>query len=264
MKWIKRGIIAGMISSVAWFGMLLAWIRPSLKQLLSFRFWMEFPLKVMFKSLATIFPLASQIFGENGTRAMQYVLYEAGRARGKLMLEALQIDPNDARSIGRVIDFEDGVGGVKGKWVDQTKGMATKEELYCPATKELESCPEVCTCLMMAMEAGTFAGWAPRITMPKFDKLLSVGDDCCRATLKLKPVPGSEETDKEISPHANYDFPPKISMPPTVALQMAMLMGMGAMKGVLKILTSGPNQPMEWYDDFRYMPGEAYTKSGKK
>lgn len=244
-------------------GMALAWIGPSIRQLLSFKFYKEFPIKIAFKTLATILPIVSRVWGENGVRAMQYVLYEAGRARGQLMREALKIDPNDARSLGRVIDFEDGLGGVVGRWVNETRGCATKEEHYCPAQKELESCPEVCTKLMVAMEAGTFAGWTPRVSMPKFEKLLSVGDDCCRATLTLNKVPGCEESDKETSPQANSDFPPKMKIPLSVGIRMAVLMGLGAVKGVLKMLTSGSEQPMEWYEDFRYVPGEAYTTAGK-
>ena len=45
---------------------------------------------------------------------------------------------------------------------EESRGRATKEERYCPIAKELEKCPEVCTKLMMAMEAGTFVDHQPR------------------------------------------------------------------------------------------------------
>ncbi|MBN1288777.1 MAG: hypothetical protein JXA49_03965 [Actinobacteria bacterium] len=255
MKWIKRSVIAGIISGIMG-GMaagvaILAWLKPTVLELMTFRWYRDMPMKMIMKLLAALWPVLAYGWGEKGIQALQFVLYEGGKARGKLIREGLQIDPGDARSIGRILDLEDGMVGVKGTWTRESKGCAIKEERYCPAAKELEPCPQVCTHLMTAMEAGTMAGWfdGDSIEFPKFEKLLSTGDDCCEVVIKIKE---SNENDVQ-SPHATPGaFPPRIFKPVMVG-KMATLMGLGMMKGVLKLMTTGV-EPMEWYEHYRYVP----------
>ncbi|MBN2168426.1 MAG: hypothetical protein JW738_04220 [Actinobacteria bacterium] len=255
MKWIKWGIIGGIVSGMmagmaAW-AAVLAFLKPTVLDLMSLRWYRDMPMKLIMKTLAMLWPVLAYGWGEKGIKALQFVLYEGGRARGKLIREGLRIDTGDARSIGRILDLEDGMVGVKGTWTEENKGCAVKEERYCPAARELEPCPQVCTHLMTAMEAGTMAGWfdGDSIEFPKFNKLLSTGDDCCKVVIELK-----DKTEKDVqSPHATPGaFPPKVFKPVMVA-KMAMLMGMGMMKGTLKVIFTGPGK-MEWYEHYRYVP----------
>lgn len=254
-KWIKRGILAGILSSAMTLAATLAWIRPTLKELFSIGWYLDLPMKLIMKVMAAILPLVARMWGEEGVKRMQFILYEAGKSRSELLKKELHLDPDDARSIGRVIDLEDGMVHVKGVWTKETKGLAIKEERHCPATRELGKCPEVCTHLMTAMEAGTLEGFVPRMVFPKFTKLLSTGDDCCEVVLQLKPVPGSEKADKEESPHATHGAFPSKERKPVLVVKMAMAMGLGMAKGLLKALTTGPGE-MAYYEDYRYIPEE--------
>ncbi len=163
------------------------------------------------RGLTRLLPALYDRFGEKGVRGLQYVFYRVGEDRAPIMREYLHIDPDDARSLGRVLDYEDGLVGVRGIWTEETKGRAVKEERYCPAARELESCPEVRTRLMMAMEAGTFSVLNPDLKVPELTKLLSTGDDCCLATIEL---PLAKKEAGKASPHATPDaFPPVLKVP---------------------------------------------------
>lgn len=232
-----------------------AWLKPSLNELFSLTWHREFHMKFIMRLLSYIFPYVAGKWGERGIKGLQFVFYEAGRARGKLIRKALQIDPNDARSVGRVLDFEDGMVGVRGTWSAETRGRAVKEERYCPAQKELERCPEVCAFLMTAMEAGTFSGWAPRLVPGLLTRLLSLGHDCCRAEILVAPEDGSSNYDTKISPHATPGaFPPVLKVP-FLILRMNIRMLFGFLRGIIKVLISGPDQHMDWYEKLRYIPG---------
>ena len=162
--------------------------------------------------MAWLLPNLYAHFGERGVKRLQYSFYQFGLDRAAMMQKYLQIDPNDARSLGRILDYEDGLGGVRGTWVEESKGKATKEERYCPIAKELEKCPEVCTKLMMAMEAGTFVIINPKLEIPEFDELLSTGGSCCKGSIELAYL--SEEEAAQESPHATHDaFPPVLKVP---------------------------------------------------
>ncbi|MDD3719297.1 MAG: hypothetical protein PHP28_11620 [Actinomycetota bacterium] len=211
----------------------------------------EAPIRLLMRGLTRFLPALHDRFGERGVRALQYVFYRVGEDRAPVLREYLQIDPHDARSLGRVLDYEDGLAGVRGTWTEETKGRAVKEERYCPAARELTACPEVCTRLMMAMEAGTFSVLNPDLAVPELSQLLSKGDPCCLATIEL---PMARKEARKESPHATPGaFPPVLKVPG--------LQGKLAAQGVRSLisaawvlLTRGPEQPMTWYEFFRYVP----------
>ena len=132
-------------------------LEPTAEDLLSPQWHREAPVRLMMKRLAVLLPTLYERYGERGVKALQFVFYQVGVDRAPVMRDALQIDPSDARSLGRVLDYEDHMVGVRGIWTEECRGRAVKEERYCPAASELTRCPEVCTKLMMAMEAGTFS-----------------------------------------------------------------------------------------------------------
>ncbi len=247
-KLLKRALI---VSAFAY-----AWavrsFHPSAKELLDPSWHRELPIRVTARGLARLLPYLYARWGEKGVKALQFIFYQVGVDRAPLLQEFLKIDVEDARSLGRVLDYEDGLVGVKGAWVEETKGRAVKEERHCPAAVELASCPEVCTSLFMAMEAGTFSKLNPRLRVPEITRLLSRGDDCCLAELELPYLKKKEA--RTVSPHATPgEFPQRLSVP---GLQGKLLRTffLSLVRAIYKLVTSGLDQPMHWYEHFRYLP----------
>ena len=240
-----------LLFSGVFYGMAVRSLHPSPSDLLDPAWHREAPMRLMMRGFRKLLPALHDRLGERGVRALQYVFYRAGEERAPILLEELQIDPFDARSLGRVLDYEDGLVGVKGVWTEETRGRAVKEERYCPAARELEACPEVCTCLMMAFEAGTFSVINPDLDVPEITELLSRGDPCCRATIEL---PLAKREAAKVSPQATPgEFPPVLNVP-----GLREKLALSGLKSVVSALgtlvTKGPEQPMMWYEHFRYQP----------
>lgn len=224
-------------------------LEPELHDLIDPQWHREVPTRFALLGLTRLMPWLYDSFGEMGVKALQFVFYQVGVDRAPILMEELQIDPYDARSLGRVLDYEDGLVGVRGVWTEECRGRAVKEERYCPGARELASCPEVCTCLMMAMEAGTFSVINPDLSVPEITKLLSKGDDCCLAVIEL---PTKAKDANEISPQATPgDFPPMLRVPGLRGRLMVSGL-VSLVKAAVTLATSGPDQPMAWYEFFRY------------
>ncbi len=237
-------------------GLVVLSFNPTLKDLANPQWHLELPIRLMGRQLAWLLPTVYDRFGERGVKRLQYIFYRAGVERAALIKEALAIDPHDARSLGRVLDFEDGTIGVRGAWTEESKGRATKEERYCPMARELESCPEVCTKLMVAMEAGTFSVINPDIVVGELTELLSTGDSCCRATFELDYLP-PEEAAKE-SPQATHGaFPPVLKVP-GLLVRMYAACSRGSLKALAKLATTDIDDiDMLWYEHMRYEKAQA-------
>lgn len=228
----------------------LAALKPHPEDLLDPQWHREAPTRLALLGLAHLLPWLYRTRGERGVRALQFVFYQVGVDRAPLLLRGLQIDPGDARSLGRVLDYEDGLVGVRGVWTEECRGRAVKEERYCPGAAELAPCPEVCTRLMMAMEAGTFSVINPDLAIPEITKLLSKGDDCCLAVIELPATEAAGETSPQATPG---EFPPVLVVPGLRA--RLMLTGLlSVAKALVKLVLEGPEQPMHWYEYFRYAP----------
>jgi hypothetical protein len=236
--------VAGYVTSLRSLG-------PTLDDLLDPQWQREAPIRLMLKRLAWLLPRLYERYGESGVKALQFLFYQVGLDRARLLEKELSIDVNDARSLGRVLDYEDGLAGVRGVWTEECRGRAVKEERYCPGARELADCPEVCTNLMMAMEAGTFAVIQPGLSVPKITKLLSRGDDCCLAVIELPPATEPGATSLQATPG---QFPPVLHVPGLRAKLMATGF-VSMLKAVVKLVVEGPDQPMEWYEFFCYAPG---------
>ncbi len=246
---LKSAVIAGVAAQAC----VVASFKPKPRELFDPRWHLELPIRVMGRGLAWLLPALYRHFGERGVKRLQYVFYLAGLERARLIQEQLGIDPDDARSLGRVLDFEDGLVGVRGVWTEESKGRATKEERYCPMARELEKCPEVCTKLMVAMEAGTFKIINPDITVPGLTELLSTGDSCCRATFELDYL--DSDVAAQESPHATHGaFPPVLKVP-GLRFKMTAAAMRGSFKAVLSMLTTDIDDvDMHWYEHMRYKP----------
>lgn len=250
VRTIKKAALAG-LALHAW---AVVSFKPTPRQLLDLNWHMEVPIRVMGRGLAWLLPALYQNYGERGVKSLQYLFYQVGVDRAPVMQDFLQIDPDDARSLGRILDYEDGLVGVRGIWTEECRGRATKEERYCPMAKELEKCPEVCTKLMMAMEAGTFSVINPDIEIPELTDLLSTGDPCCKGTFELAYL-DKKEARKE-SPQATHGaFPPVLKVP-GLRWRLMVLGVVSLLKTVFRLATTNiDNVEMHWYEFFRYQPG---------
>jgi len=250
-KRVRRLLVAGLALHL--WGVKV--LKPGLAELLDPRWHREVPLRLTARTLARLLPWLYSRWGERGVKSLQYVFYQVGRDRAPLLMEYLEIDPDDARSLGRVLDYEDGLVGVRGTWTEECRGRAVKEERYCPIAADLSGCPEVCTRLMMALEAGTFSVINPDLAVPELTKLLSTGDDCCLAVIELPYLKRREA--RQVSPQATPGaFPPRIR-PPGLLPRLALVMPLSLIKALLRLALQGPDRlDMHWYDFFRYQPGE--------
>ncbi|HEY5493789.1 MAG TPA: hypothetical protein VIK15_04270 [Candidatus Anoxymicrobiaceae bacterium] len=230
----------------------LSRLKPKPADLVDLEWQSEAPLRLTMLGLTRLMPWLYRTRGEVGVKALQYVFYQVGVDRAQLLKQALDIDPNDARSLGRVLDYEDGLVGVRGIWTEEHMGRAVKEERRCPAAAELASCPEVCTCLMMAMEAGTFSVINAQLAVPEITKLLSKGDDCCLAVIEVLTAGAWAG---QVSPQATPgQFAPVIRVPGLQARLMAR--GLLSVGKALYALATNSQQKMMWYEFFRYQPGD--------
>lgn len=238
-----------LLFSALGYGLAVRSLHPAPRELADPAWHREVPIRVIMRGLTRLLPALYRRFGEAGVRALQYIFYRIGEDRAPILREYLHIDAYDARSLGRVLDYEDGLAGVRGTWTEETKGRAVKEERYCPAARELAACPEVCTRLMMALEAGTFSVLNPDLAVPEISSLLSKGDPCCLATIEL---PLAKREARKESPHATPGAFPPLLVVPGLRNKLA-LQGMKSLFSALwTLLTRGPEQPMQWYEHFRY------------
>ncbi len=246
-KKAKRALFASAVG----YGLAVRSFHPRPKDLLDPAWHREVPIRLVMRGLTRLLPELYERYGEPGVRALQYVFYRIGEERAPILREALHIDPRDARSLGRVLDYEDGLAGVKGVWTEETRGRAVKEERYCPAAGELAACPDVCTRLMMALEAGTFSVLNPDLAVPKITSLLSKGDPCCLAVIEL---PLAKKEARKESPQATPgEFPPVLAVP-GLRGRLALQGAKSIASALWTLLAQGPEQPMRWYEHFRYSP----------
>jgi len=70
--------------------------------------------------------------------------------------------------------------------VEYGKKRAVKREYYCPQARWYTDCPEVCTRMMGAMEAGTFEALGIKLKPGFFSgKILPDGAPYCEAVIEL-------------------------------------------------------------------------------
>jgi hypothetical protein len=207
--------------------------------------------RIMAVFMALLFPSVNRLFGKKGIKAIQLVMYQIGVDRALILKEALGTDVDDARSLGRILDFDDGLGGVKGVWSMETKGKAIKVVSTCPMAHILARCPEICRTIIAAMEAGTFHPLNPNIKVPEIPRLISEGSDCCVGTIELSYL--DKHTASERSPEATgtSNHPPTPAIPglnKKLAFQALKSLGTAFMR----LLRYGTKQEMAWYDFFKY------------
>jgi hypothetical protein len=127
-------------------------------------------------------------FGEQGYAVIEEVAKRIGRERAALLKEALEIDVNDARSLGKVFDFEDGMNGVSGEWVEAGRKRAVKHETRCAAAAIFKDFPDYCGRIMCTLARATIEELNPKATLNTFaeGKLIVKGDDYCEVCVSIK------------------------------------------------------------------------------
>lgn len=182
---------------------------------------------------------------------MQLIMYQIGMDRAPILRKALSIDVNDARSLGRVLDFDDGLGGVKGVWTVETKGKAIKVVDTCPIGRILVRCPEICKTIIAALEAGTFYRLNPNLKVQEVPKLISEGADCCVGTIELAYL--DKQTASEPSPQATgRNNRPRALHTRQLNARLASQGLKSLCMAIVRLVRYGTKQEMAWYDFYRY------------
>lgn len=150
----------------------------------------EKKLRLVQESLVTLIAEFGRAFGDKyGEEAwviMEDILRKTGQQRAHNMKVNLNLDPDDASSLRRMIDFEDHIFGIKGKWTEISKDRAVKIEHECIMAKALTKCPEYCSRLMLALETGTLEGLGgTRKKSLALEKIIPEGADVCKVVLTV-------------------------------------------------------------------------------
>lgn len=222
-------------------------LEPTPKDLLNPEWHRGAPLRLLLGRLADALPAVHERYGEDGVRALQFVFYQVGADRANLMRKALDIDVDDARSLGRVIDYQDSLLGVRGVWTEESRSRAVKEEHNCPAAGELARCPQVCEGLIPALEAGTFSVLNPGLKAPLRRRFLSRGETSCLVVLEQSGVTRSG------GPYPYFTMgeqAPEVRAP-GLMWKLAVTALASVAVALVKIAVSGADQPMLWYESFR-------------
>jgi hypothetical protein len=222
-------------------------LEPTPKDLLNPEWHRGAPLRLLLGRMADALPAIQAKYGGYGVRALQFVFYQIGADRANLMRKALDIDVNDARSLGRVIDYQDGLLGVSGVWTEESRGRAVKEEHQCPAAGELARCPQVCEGLISALEAGTFSVLNPGLKAPFRARFLSRGDDRCIVVLEQGGISGRSGS----YPYFTLGEKTPDIRAPGLWWKLAVTALASVAVALVKIAVSGADQPMMWYESFR-------------
>lgn len=119
-----------------------------------------------------------------------------GRWRAPRLARALAIDPNDARELGRIQDWEDELLGVTGHWVEAGASCAVKHETECPFSDLATIEPRICTELVHHLETETFRALNPTYRLVPLDRLLSKGAKHCEFRHEIRPAASAEEMNR--------------------------------------------------------------------
>ncbi|GAA4893765.1 hypothetical protein [Ferrimonas pelagia] len=111
---------------------------------------------------------------------------EYGRHRSKHLVARMNIDANDAKSIGQYHDFEDPIFGVKGYWDTTENGEPVRVETACSACEQLmkatddQQCrSDFCRHLVESMEQATGSAINSKYQVEAI-ALMTEGDETCQ------------------------------------------------------------------------------------
>lgn len=126
-------------------------------------------------------------FGEKGWKVLRRVAEQFGRERADILKRALEVDVNDARSLGKIFDFEDDLNGVKGEWIESSPEKATKCETKCSASQVFKDFPPYCEKMLYWLSEATIRELNPNAKLRDFSKVRCKvhGDDVCEVGIEI-------------------------------------------------------------------------------
>jgi len=125
-------------------------------------------------------------FGEEGWEVLEEAAKEFAVYRVPLM-KVLVDDPNNARSLGKIFDFEDSLSGIKGEWKEIGAKKAVKIERECMPSEVYQEFPDYCLRLLWLIASETLKGINPKADLKPFSKVKCIvaGDDCCEVKVSI-------------------------------------------------------------------------------
>lgn len=128
----------------------------------------------------------AETFGDKGWKALEKSAKEFAEYRAPLM-RFLVDDPENARSLGNIFDFEDNLGGLENEWIKSDSKDAIKIEMKCPPAEIYKEYPPFCGKFLYAIANETLKLINPKVELEPFDKVKCIvyGDDCCEVKIQL-------------------------------------------------------------------------------
>jgi predicted ArsR family transcriptional regulator len=124
-------------------------------------------------------------FGERGYRVMEKYFREQGEALGPLVVKALNIEKLDAEGAAKIIDYQDTILGVEGRWVERTPRRAVKVEHFCPMYRYIKDCPQFCDLIIWAWGEAQVKKLNPKAKV-LFPKRMVDGDETCEVIIEIE------------------------------------------------------------------------------
>jgi len=129
-----------------------------------------------------------EAFGEKGWEVLEKAAREFAAYRAPLMKVVVE-DPENARSLGSIFDFEDALSGVKGEWVETGAKEALKIERKCVASEVFKEYPDYCGRFLSKIAEETVRLMNPKAEVTPFHqaKCMVYGNtDVCEVRVKIK------------------------------------------------------------------------------
>ncbi len=128
----------------------------------------------------------AETFGEKGWAVLEKSAKEFAEYRVPLM-RFLVDNPENARSLGKIFDFEDNLGGLENEWIKTDAKDAVKIETKCPPAEIYKEYPPFCGKFLYAIARETIKSINPRVHLEPFDKAKCIvyGDDYCEVKIKI-------------------------------------------------------------------------------
>ncbi|MEN8246296.1 MAG: hypothetical protein ABFS43_15515 [Thermodesulfobacteriota bacterium] len=125
-------------------------------------------------------------FGEKAWEPIEKAAREFAAYRAPLMQFLIE-DPENARELGNVFDFEDNLAGIQGEWEVHGPKDAVKRESSCPHSELFKTSPDHCGRLLYEVAAETLRQINPKAELTPFNKgkCMAYGDDCCEVHIQV-------------------------------------------------------------------------------
>jgi len=125
-------------------------------------------------------------FGEKGWEPIEKAAKEYAGYRAPL-LKVLVDDPNNARSLGKLFDFEDGLSGIKGEWKEFGARRAEKTEEKCIPSEVYKEFPDYCLRVLWIIANETVKLINPNAEVIPFNKVKCIvsGEACCEVKIQI-------------------------------------------------------------------------------